>query len=81
MDLAVDVGLGHMVQVDQRQLTDTAARQRFRRPGADPANANDSHMRRAYARCARNAVEAIQPAEAALEIGGLVEVGHPGACA
>ena len=44
--LAVDVRLRHMVEVDQRQRRDTAARQRFDRPGADAAQPHHCDVRR-----------------------------------
>ena len=69
LHLAVDVGLGHMVQVDQRQRRDAAARQRLGRPGADAAQADDGDARGAHARVAGVAVQAAQAAEAAFEVG------------
>ena len=44
MDLAVDVGLGHMVQVDEGETPHPAARQRLGRPGADTANTDDDNV-------------------------------------
>ena len=44
MDLAVDVGLGHVVQVDEGEAPHAAARQRLGGPGADTTNADDDDM-------------------------------------
>ncbi len=62
MRLAVDIGRGDMVQINQRQLANRAARQRLGRPRADAAHANHADMRMAKARQRRLA---IQPANAA----------------
>jgi hypothetical protein len=77
MDLAVDVGFGHVVQVDQRQRADAAAGQRLRRPGTDAADADDGDVRAPDRGRAVHAVQALQPAEAALQVRRLVEVRHP----
>ena len=70
LDLAVDVGLGDVVQVDQRELGHAAARQRFRRPGPDAAEADDGDARRAQTGVAGVADQAAPAAEAALQVGG-----------
>src|SRR5690554_266121 len=44
MELAVDVGDADVVQVDEGNPADSAASQGLRRPGADPADADDAHM-------------------------------------
>ena len=44
MNLAVDVGLGHVVQVDEGEAPHAAARQRLGSPGADTANADNDDM-------------------------------------
>ncbi len=69
LHLAVDVGLSHMVQIDQRQRRDTATRQRFSGPGADAADTDDGHARRAQSRITVVAMQTAQAAEAAFEIG------------
>ena len=69
LDLAVDVRLGDVVEVDQRQRGDAAARQRLDRPRADAAEADDDDVRGADALVAGIAVQATQAAEAPLEIG------------
>ena len=68
VDLPIDVGLGDVVEVDQREAPDAAARQRLDRPGTDPADAGHDDVRRANRRGARHAVEAFKPSEAALRI-------------
>ena len=75
LHLAVDVRLGDVVEVDQRQRGDAAARQRLGRPRADAAEADDGDAGGAHARVAGVAVEAAQAAEAALEIGVVVAGG------
>ena len=72
LHLAVDVRLGDLVEVDQRERGDAAARQRLGGPRADAADADDGDVRRADARVAGVAVEPAQAAEAALEIGVVV---------
>ncbi len=69
LDLAVDVGFGDVVEVDQHQLRDPAARERLDGPGADAAEADDGHARGPHARVAACAVQPLEAAEAALEIG------------
>ena len=44
MDLTVDVGLGHVIQVDEGEAPHAAARQRLGRPGADTANTDNDDM-------------------------------------
>lgn len=46
MQLPVRVRYADFVGIEQGQFADTAARQRFRHPGADAANADDGHVRR-----------------------------------
>ncbi len=46
MDLAVGVGDADIVQIEQADLADAAARQRLGRPGTDPADADHGDMRR-----------------------------------
>jgi len=45
MHLAVRVALGHVVEVDQRQPPDRAARERFDRPRSHPADPDHRDMR------------------------------------
>ena len=68
MHLAVDVALGDMVEVDQRQPADARARQRLGRPRADAADADDADMRRRQPRQRPGAVEPFNAAEAAREV-------------
>src|SRR5690606_32170554 len=68
-DLAVDVGLGDVVHVDQRDRPDPASRQRLGRPRADPADAHHAHVADGDAGHAGGAVEAGYAAEAARGVG------------
>ena len=70
MQLAVDIGFGDVVQVDQRQLPDAAARQRFNCPRADAADADHAHMRFGQALQGVCTVEAGDAAETAEEWSG-----------
>lgn len=68
VNLPVGVGLGNVIEIDQRQLADTATRQRFGGPGANAADADDANMRRAQARQGACAIEAIDAAETARKV-------------
>ena len=70
MRLAVDIGRGDMVQINQRQLANRAARQRLGRPRADAAHANHADMRMAKARQRRLAIQPANAAKAARPIVG-----------
>jgi hypothetical protein len=67
--LPVDVGLGHVVEVDQHQRADAAARQRLGGPGADAADADDRDAGLPDGRRARHAVQALEAAEAPGQVG------------
>ena len=69
LQLAVDVRLRHVVEVDQRQRGHAAARQRLDRPRADAAQADHGDVCVAQALIAGVAIEPPHAAEAALEIG------------
>ena len=69
MDLAVHVRFRHVVEVDQREPAHAAARQGFDGPGAHAAHADDGHVGRADAGGTLHAIEALQAAEAALQVG------------
>ncbi|CRD97861.1 Uncharacterised protein [Bordetella pertussis] len=69
MDLAVDVGFGDMVQVDQGQGAHAATRQRFGGPGADAAQARHRDMGPAQGGRRIRAIQTGQAAEAAFGIG------------
>ena len=45
MDLSIDIGLGHMVHVDQRQAPHAAARQTLHSPRAHTTHTHHDHMR------------------------------------
>ncbi|EKY05181.1 hypothetical protein HMPREF9120_01934 [Neisseria sp. oral taxon 020 str. F0370] len=65
VELAVDVGLGDVVQIDQGERTDAGAGESFRRPRADAAEADDADVRMRQALQGGLAVEAGDAAEAA----------------
>jgi hypothetical protein len=44
VQLTVEIGLGDMVKVDQRQMTNPTARQCFSRPGSNSTETNDHDM-------------------------------------
>ena len=71
MDLPVDVGFGDMVQVDQRQRADAAARQRLHRPRADAAQAGHGDVGILQARGRLLSIQTRKTAEAAVEVGGI----------
>ena len=58
-----------MVHVDEGEFTHAAARQRLGGPGAHAADAHHDDVRGADARGARHAIQALQAAEAALQVG------------
>ena len=68
VDLAVDVGFGHMVEIDQAQMPHTTARQRLDHPRAHPANARHHHARLQQARQRGPAIQARHTAKTALTI-------------
>jgi hypothetical protein len=69
LDLAVDVGLGDVVEIDEHDLRHAATRQRLGSPGTDTADPDDGHARGAHLFVGRTAPQSAQPAEAALQIG------------
>ena len=66
--LAVHVGLGDHVQVDQRDPADRRTRQSFGSPRTDAADADHGDMGMLKARQRRRAVKALDAAEAALHV-------------
>jgi hypothetical protein len=70
VDLAIDVGFGDVVEIDQGQPAHAAARQGFGRPGADTADADHRDMGAPGACQRAGAIQALDAAEAALGIGG-----------
>ena len=68
MGLTVDVRLGNMIEIDQRQMPNAAARERLDHPGPHAANANNTDRRRTQTRKRLVAIEASDTAEAALDI-------------
>src|SRR5690606_5287655 len=73
MDLAIDVGHADVVQVNQRDLADAAAGKRFRRPGADAANADDTDMGPGQGGQPTVAIQASNAAKPVIEV-----IGHGG---
>ena len=63
-ELAVDVRHAHVVRIHDRQRADACARERLDDPGADAADADDAHMRRAQPLQRGSAVEPPDAAEA-----------------
>jgi hypothetical protein len=70
VNLAVDVRLGHMIEVDQGQMPHPAARQRLGRPRAHAANAHHAHPRRRQPGPPRLAIQAGNATKAAGINGG-----------
>jgi hypothetical protein len=70
MDLAIHIGLGDVVQVDQCQPADAGARQRFRCPGTHAADADHRHVGGSSAPEGTAAIQALDAVEAALVVGG-----------
>lgn len=70
MQLAIDIRLGYVVEVDQRQLSDGRACQCLGRPRADPADTQHADMGAAKAHQCRLSIEARDTAEAPFGIGG-----------
>ena len=68
LHLAVDVGLGHMVQIDQGQRSNTAARQGLDAPATHTTQTNHRQMQPAQARIAGLTIEPAQSAKATLQI-------------
>ena len=69
LHLPVDVRFGDVVEVDQRQRGDAAARERLGRPGADAAERHDRDARGTQTLVGRVAVQAAQRSEAAFQVG------------
>ena len=74
MDLSVDVGLGHMVQVDEGEASHAAARQRLGRPGADTANADNDDMGLPEPLAAGFSIDAGDGRETTIGHGGILSV-------
>ena len=69
VDLPVDVGFAHVVEVDQRQLADSGAGQGFHGPAAHAANADHADMGLADAAGFGVAIQTVHAAKAAVEVG------------
>ena len=72
MNLAIDVGLGHVIKVNQHQLSHTTAGQGLRSPRPHATDADDHHTRSPDAGGALYAIESRQSAKPAIEIGQIV---------
>ena len=68
MHLAIDIGFGDVVQIDQCQATHATACQRLCTPRADTTDADNGHMRCAYARSRCDPEQSLHATEAAREI-------------
>lgn len=68
VDLAVEVGLGHVIEIDQGDVPHSAARERFGCPRPDAAYADDASAGGRQPRERLLPVEACDPAEAAFWI-------------
>jgi predicted protein tyrosine phosphatase len=66
LDLPIDVGFAHVVQVNKCQLSYATTRQSLGRPGADSAYADHSHVRPTDTVCAGLSIQAGQPTKAAV---------------
>ena len=66
LNLTIDVGFAHVVQVNECQLSNATARKCLGRPGANTAYADHSHMRATDMVGAGLAIQAGQPAKAAV---------------
>ena len=65
------IGFGDMVEVNEGQCADAAARQGFCGPGAHPANADNNRMRATDTGRRRLAIATGHAAETTLSISGL----------
>ena len=75
--LAVDVGLGHMIQVHQGQMPQSAARQGLHHPGTDAADADDGDPGLAQTLQPLAAIQGSDAAEAAVNVHWLAGI-HAG---
>ena len=71
LNLSVDIGLGHMVQIDQGERRYTAACQSLYGPRAHAAQANNRHSKCPQTRIGRLTVQTAQAAETPLQVGVL----------
>src|SRR5690606_9765423 len=68
MKLAVDVGLGDVIQINHGDMADSTACQRFHYPGAYPTDADDTYMCMAETcQCSRS-VQTCNTTEATIEV-------------
>src|SRR6185312_16635114 len=72
LTLAVDIRFRHMVQVDQCQAPDPAARKRLGGPGAHAAEPDDCHAGGAYPLCAGHTIQPRETTKAAVQVHGTV---------
>jgi hypothetical protein len=68
MNLAIDVGLGDVVHIEQTNFTYATAGQRLGSPGADTANSNDGHMTSLNALSRLNAEKTLKPPKTSLGV-------------
>ena len=72
MDLPVRVAFGDIIEVDQRQLSDSTARERFGNPRADAADTDHRDMRALERGERGRAIQARDAAEAPVTIGDFI---------
>jgi hypothetical protein len=68
MQLAIDIGFRHMIEIEQGETANAAARQGLDSPGADTPNADDRHPRLLKTSQALLCVEPRNAAKTSLEI-------------
>ena len=71
MGLAIDVGLGNMVKINEHKLPHSASSQRLCRPGTHATDAHDGNASLSDARRPCGAVEPRQTTKSALKIGSI----------
>jgi hypothetical protein len=68
MNLAIDIGLSHMVQINQCEMPHPAARKSFNGPRPHAPNTDNSHMSGTYALSPQNTVQSSQSSKSSFHI-------------
>lgn len=68
MDLPIDVGLGNVIEIDQRHPANAATRKRLGHPGAHAANPDNAHVRGGESRQRSGTVQTRDAAKTACKI-------------
>jgi hypothetical protein len=68
VNLAIDVGLGYVIHVNDRDVTDTTAGKRFGGPRANAADSNNCDMGTTHCGCAIDPIQAIKPRKSTTEV-------------